>query len=32
MFLSRSDEETASNRKVAKELVDSWVIFSEVVP
>ncbi|WOG90042.1 hypothetical protein DCAR_0209283 [Daucus carota subsp. sativus] len=24
MFLSRSDEETASNRKVAKELVDSW--------
>ena len=27
MFLSKSDEETTSNRKLAKELVDKWVIF-----
>jgi hypothetical protein len=26
MFLSKSDEETTSNRKLAKELVDKWVI------
>lgn len=25
MFLSRSDEETTSNRKLAKDLVDKWV-------
>lgn len=25
MFLSKSDEETTSNRKLAKELVDKWV-------
>ena len=27
MFLSKSDEETTSNRKLAKELVDKWVIY-----
>lgn len=26
MFLSKSEEETTSNRKLAKELVDKWVI------
>lgn len=26
MFLSKSDEETTSNRKLAKDLVDKWVI------
>jgi hypothetical protein len=25
MFLSKSDEETTANRKLAKELVDKWV-------
>ena len=25
MFLSKSDEETTGNRKLAKELVDKWV-------
>lgn len=25
MFLSKSDEETTSNRKLAKDLVDKWV-------
>lgn len=25
MFLSKSEEETTSNRKLAKELVDKWV-------
>ena len=27
LFLSKSDEETTSNRKLAKELVDKWVIY-----
>lgn len=27
MFLSKSDEETTSNRKLAKDLVDKWVIY-----
>lgn len=27
MFLSKSDEETTSNRKLAKDLVDKWVNF-----
>ncbi|XVF52293.1 hypothetical protein PTKIN_Ptkin05aG0007200 [Pterospermum kingtungense] len=27
MFLSKSDEETTSNRKLAKDLVDKWVMF-----
>ena len=27
MFLSRSDEETTANRKLAKDLVDKWVGF-----
>lgn len=27
MFLSKSDEETTSNRKLAKDLVDKWVKF-----
>ena len=26
MFLSKSDEETTSNRKLAKDLVDQWVM------
>lgn len=26
MFLSKSDEETTANRKLAKDLVDKWVI------
>lgn len=25
MFLSKSDEETTSNRRLAKDLVDKWV-------
>jgi len=25
MFLSKSDEETTANKKLAKELVDKWV-------
>lgn len=25
MFLSKSDEETTANRKLAKDLVDKWV-------
>ena len=28
MFLSKSDEETTSNRKLAKDLVDKWVMQS----
>lgn len=27
MFLSKSDEETTSNRKLAKDLVDKWVMW-----
>lgn len=30
MFLSRSDEETTANRKLAKELVDKWVSNTEL--
>lgn len=31
-FLSKSNEETKSNRKLAKHLVDKWVIMSTFVP
>jgi hypothetical protein len=30
MFLSKSDEETTANRKLAKELVDKWVSLCSV--
>lgn len=31
MFLSRTDEETTSNRKLAKDLVDKWVMSKIIV-
>jgi hypothetical protein len=30
MFLSKSDEETTSSRKLAKDLVDKWVMFKSL--
>ncbi|KAF8395131.1 hypothetical protein HHK36_019072 [Tetracentron sinense] len=31
MFLSRSDEETTSNRKHAKDLVDRWIVYQALI-
>lgn len=32
MFLSKSDEETTSNRRLAKDLVDKWVNSFSIAP